>query len=190
MQFPLGRGFHNKLQPQATAAHCGRNGCTAGHHCDAQKKVHHCMKQDTQGHGYCLKINAERQHTQHKCKPALQYFMLDKPFTSHRSACLLHQRLDPFEFISLANQKKSTSPLTLTQITADPCVEIKNRSPCVEIKSRSLIIIVSKKKLQLSRRTMFLWFYRAILPLLMLVVLIWKTFWACLFKLPNPVMNA
>lgn len=120
------------------------------------------MKQDTQGHGYCLKINAKGQHTQYKCKPALQYFMLDKPFTSHRFYISTSSTSDVKSmWIHFTGQpKKSASPLTLTQTTADPCVEIKNRS---------LIIIVSKKKLQLSRRTMFLWFYRAILPLLMLV---------------------
>lgn len=70
------------------------------------------MKQDTECHGYCLKINAKGQHMQYKRKPVLQYFILDKPFTSNGSSCLLHQRLNLCEFISLASQKNLPLPQT------------------------------------------------------------------------------
>lgn len=68
--------------------------------------------------------------------------------------------------IHFTGQPKTISPLkknpnnnTKNQTTAASSVETKN----------GFLIIFSKKMLQLSGRTMFLWFYRAILPLLVLV---------------------
>lgn len=90
MEFSLSRGLGKRLQPQGPAT-CGRISYTVKCHHGTQKKVHPCVKQDIQGHGYCLKINVKAQLTRREQKADLQCFILDKPCASQRSVCLPYQ---------------------------------------------------------------------------------------------------